>query len=114
MTTETLPTVVPLEPTTPIKPSEAIRLGCLIAPQQAFNHYLSGDGAAACALGAAALGWNTDPVEAQFLIEDVLLPRTVCPEPGCTDGHFGWPAILNDTHRWSRERIADWLEGLGL
>jgi hypothetical protein len=21
---------------------------------------------------------------------------------------------LNDAHRWSRERIADWLEGLGL
>ena len=102
MTTETLPAVAPFEPTTPIKPSEAIRLGCLIAPVQAFGE--PGDGEAACAIAALDLGgFRGEIPDAVYDLD--------CPG-GCVE-----PAgvmHLHDDHRWSRERIADWLEGLGL
>lgn len=51
----------PVETVTPIKPSEALRLGRLIRPVQGETHCFSGS-TAACAVGAMALGygWN-DP-----------------------------------------------------
>lgn len=57
MTTETMPEVRPAEPTTPIKPSEAIRLGRLIRPVPCSGYAIGGANEA-CALGAMALGWG--------------------------------------------------------
>jgi hypothetical protein len=101
----------PIEVVTPIKPSEAIRLGCLIAPVQSFGSYIDLDGAA-CAIGAASLAYGEDPGVTHFKPSFWPQAGIPCPEPDCT----GTAGImhLNDAHRWSRERIADWLEGIGL
>jgi hypothetical protein len=122
MTTETLPAVAPFEPTTPIKPSEAIRLGCLIAPVQEFEGpYFNAYIRSACAYGAMALGlggWDSegdpdgDRVEGKASSLHHNLEVGDCPEPECV--LKGDPAHLNDDHRWSRERIADWLAEQGL
>jgi hypothetical protein len=92
-----------LEPTTPIKPSDAIRLGCLIAPVQVFE--ISGDpeSGEACAIAAMGRGGFTG---------DVPYPHPYPQCPACEQP--GGVVHLNDDHRWTRERIADWLEGLGL
>lgn len=127
MTTETMPAVVPLEPTTPIKPSEAIRLGLLLAPEPSEGHW--GEGTSACANRALVLGLLGDDggypryTEADRALGDVEPPCGW----DCLDGWYlgggekkrspSWVLIhLTDApnHRWSRERIADWLEGLGL
>jgi len=119
-TPETRPIEVPLEPTTPIRPSEAIRLGCLLAPVQSFEDLTDGPGTA-CVLGALYLGYG-EPLDGS---EDFRVPAAEdardsvydlsCPE-GCGSLAFQLSTVahLNDDHRWSRERIADWLEGLGL
>lgn len=115
MTTETLPTTVPLEPTTPIKPSEAIRLGCLVSPIQMFDDlYVSDDGRESCVYGAMALGQGARGYDDVIdLAEELVVARDEdCPE--CGRGDEDTLVHLNDYHRWSRERIADWLEGLGL
>ena len=49
----------PVETVTPIKPSEALRLGRLIRPVEAEG-YLFQDGIEACAVGAMALGYGYD------------------------------------------------------
>lgn len=59
MTTETLASAaVPTETVTPIKPSEALRLGRLLEPRRASGNAFSDAGA--CALGAIHLGWGGD------------------------------------------------------
>lgn len=106
--------------------SEAIRLGCEIKPRQVFKYMFEGkDGA--CALGAAAaaclsrpLGTNRDHC---FSMEDSLLFRACLPvliqfsscplgcETGSRCGYLEDTVIhLNDDHRWTREKIADWIE----
>jgi hypothetical protein len=47
----------PVEPTTPIKPSEALRLGRLIRPKHAPCSLFEDDDAA-CAVGAMVVGWG--------------------------------------------------------
>jgi hypothetical protein len=106
----TEPISAPVEVVTPIKPSEAIRLGCLLAPRQAFGRY--GDGIEeACATKAMHLGYG-DAIRAATGYYPALrsLGCPVCDQ----DGTYNRLAHLNDDHRWSREQIADWLEGLGL
>lgn len=66
MSTETLtrPETRPatLEPTTPIRPSEALRLGRLVRPVEAEPfETLFGEPNRACALGAMAVGYGFDP-----------------------------------------------------
>jgi len=112
-----MPAVTPLEPTTPIKPSEAIRLGCLIAPVQIFNDgYVDGAGGA-CGVGAGVLGmgWDASRHFGRFGRFEMLLDGLppVCPVAGC-EFEEGNIVHLNDDHRWSRERIADWLADQGL
>ena len=51
------PVTTPLEPTTPIKPSEALRLGRLVRPLRTPYEALHGDDGA-CANGAMAIGWG--------------------------------------------------------
>lgn len=65
---------------------------------------------ALCAYGAARLamgGWNCS-VEEKF---PFLRPWAACPECGMP-GRRGSiiSKHLNDLHRWTRERIADWVE----
>ena len=111
MTIETSPATVPLEVVTPIKPSEAIRLGCLLAPVQAFGCYQDAPGTA-CVVGAMNLGWGK-PVD--YSDWDVFGAINFLPCPPCRVDLNSLASLthLNDYHRWTRERIADWLEGLG-
>lgn len=121
MTVETAPVTTPIEVVTPIKPSEAIRLGCLTT-RQYFGSWgqLAPDGTVeACALGAMSIGYgdgkaDDDPwVPADGTATDRFWRTTnTLPCPVCGVGFA--VECLNDDHRWSRERIADWLEGLGL
>jgi hypothetical protein len=97
-----------------MKLSEAIRLGAMLNPQ-AFGNFT--DGVGTCAIGAAHLAVGLP------MREDVDFPREWdvvlefeggCPECGLTvfdtTDDLNIPAHLNDTHRWTRERIADWAD----
>jgi hypothetical protein len=132
---ETRDLPAPVEPMTTMKPSEALRLGAMVS-QQAFGTI--GNTEWSCALGAIAIGynWNGNPDPKTIFDPDhpgydayrLVLPDTrkhrekiqgnwptACPVHGCltADGHAMLPH-LNDDHRWSRNRIADWLETQGL
>lgn len=113
----------PIETVTPIRPSEAIRLGCLLAPVQVFIAESDGSGGA-CAMGAMRLGFGGHDngisvsdtpafVAAKCAAKARFGPDKFGPCPDCGRAATDVPH-LNDDHRWSRERIADWLEGLGL
>lgn len=58
---ETLPAEPTLEPRTPIKPSEALRLGRLIRPLDNPRGEWFGRDGSACALGAITIGWGGAP-----------------------------------------------------
>jgi hypothetical protein len=89
--------------------AEAIRLGCYHFPNQEFGEYYGSR--SACAIGAAASALRILP-------NDVDCPMIlVCPiRPGCESLEAFVPinmvVHLNDDHRWTRERIADWLDTL--
>lgn len=96
--------------------SEAIRLGAMLGPQN-FGTYSDGD--ATCAIGAARSAGGDDMMLSFFQIEHHLDSR--CPECGdiaasswCDGKRVRVNVIphLNDHHRWTRERIADWVETL--
>ena len=124
------PVTAPLETVTPIKPSEAIRLGCLTTTPTTGS-FFDGHGGA-CALGAMAIGFGYDgprnhvddhgPDESDPY-DLIAAHLTRLPVPVGTEYLYGITAesdpasviyALNDSEGWSRERIADWLEGLGL
>lgn len=134
------PVEVPVEPTTPMKPSEAMRLGAM-STEQAF--VTMGDGVAkACALGAMMIGYGHgndpygmlyDPAHPASEVTALHMPvhpeyahrlqvgnrYEPCPHHGCrltdlTGGGFALVVHLNDLHKWPRNKIADWLETLGL
>jgi hypothetical protein len=114
-TPETRP--APVEVTSPIRPSEAIRLGCLTtAPHQ--GEFFDGKGAA-CALGAMAVGYGYSgpqhggyTPDAYRIVTEALPARLPLRNGNMSDGIDAvW--VRNDSG-WSRERIADWLESLGL
>ncbi len=97
--------------------SEAIRLGAMLRPQ-AF-HGLFKDGGS-CALGAALDAMGITDEEAfqrrLSLFEGASQIRVMVP-PCCrclVDLHEVDAVIvhLNDTHQWTREQIADWVETL--
>jgi hypothetical protein len=100
--------------------AQAIRRGIDRRPDQAFGEYYHGHGAS-CALGAAYEGLYRLPFEVQGIVAkdlwryyeclDFVIRR--CPD----DCHKQLPlgaliVHLNDDHRWSRERIADWVASL--
>lgn len=100
------------EKTKPLKLSEAIRLGAMMT-EQTFGEF--GDDERTCAIGAAqkALGL---PVSAMGPLNDLLGSRGA-KEP--CDHPYAWSVgalimHLNDDDKWPREKIADWLETLGL
>jgi hypothetical protein len=128
--------VVGPERVTPMKPSEAMRLGRLLYPLEAAGRLarpveMPGEaepGWALCAVGAMLVGSGRfTPLE---LVEPPPAARSVYPElmrcdpddvrcrcPQC--GRIGRaPAFvvshLNDRHHWPSERIASWLEEHGL
>jgi hypothetical protein len=126
MSMEIATTPAPIEVVTPIKPSEAIRLGCLTTAQGRETYIAKRQGQwQACAYGAMAVGYGFDPSGTDGRrIDDFILPGEVqiegqisessCPAPACATARYDLLIHLNDDHRWSRERIADWLESLGL
>jgi hypothetical protein len=106
--------------------SEAIRLGAMLKPQ-GFDGYANKN--TSCALAAAADACGIEPfvhpVDGQHIINysaimakfPVLKTATKCPVSDgrlCGESHVTQSTIwhLNDTHRWTREQIADWVETL--
>lgn len=98
-----------------MKLSEAIRLGAMVSAQ-GFGGLSTGG---RCALGAAAdaIGiedWVNGALDYWQLRQQwpVLNASACCPE--CFDGEMALSVVwhLNDQHRWTRERIADWVETL--
>src|SRR4051812_277136 len=96
--------------------SEAIRLGSMLGPQ-AFNkasvtrrQYFGLVGpkvTAYCAVGAAIVAAG------YFQREWAEVSRIIAACPGCGkigNGVYGTIMHLNDRHRWTRERIADFVE----
>lgn len=106
--------------------SEAIRQGSALS-SQAFGYFKKGDGST-CALGSAAeaagftfkgeqcvIGIELDEfLRAKFpaLAGHKQVPFT-CPDchEGLISTYFSTIiAHVNDVHKWSREKIADWVE----
>jgi hypothetical protein len=97
----------PIETVTPLKPSEALRLGRLVYPKQCKGVEVGSDGVSACATGAMLAGG----------LARINWPdrRFRCPVCGMTMTFWGVVALcLNDIHDWSDAQIASWLESLGL
>lgn len=115
-----------------MKLSEAIRLGAMLRPQTSgalFYRLRDGSGIGSCALGAAAealgaeaaIGITSERNADAFLdrqFRAFMRTKLTCP---CADPNLCWAAghqqelgvvivTLNDMHKWSRERIADWVE----
>lgn len=110
--------------------SEAIRLGATMRPQS-VGHFLDDDGAS-CAQGAAldAVGrLSESATECRYAMSELwpwsyysqhivgTLKGVTCPDGGghmcryyADDSINGIIAHLNNEHRWTRERIADWVE----
>lgn len=100
--------------------SEAIRLGAMLKPQAygppsglvllKFEPRICALAAASLAVGNESLNVFLDGIRWPVLCRPVQCP--VCGGVGVL-----WPLSLivvelNDQHRWTRERIADWVETL--
>lgn len=119
--------------------SDAIRLGATIHPQIHGNlfgwdivtnlddHTRTFIVTGTCALGAAAVAIGKSPKSInEYQVGDpyhdlsIRFPKSYnamrdCPKVGCPL-HSNVATLvthLNDKHMWKREKIADWLEGLG-
>jgi hypothetical protein len=102
--------------------ADAIRAGALRRHEQMFGAYFEGTDRSD-ALGSAYEGIYRLPADATgvrpkgiyrfFTCLDDRVRR--CPEPGCIKQHLLDTLIihLNDDHRWSRERIAAYIDGAG-
>ena len=91
--------------------SHAIRLGATMKPQAFGMMWLAGG---SCAVGAAyeAIGVTQyDFYNGRGALPELwrIFGRKM-PCPDCNEPHFGIISHLNDQHRWSREKIADWVE----
>lgn len=100
--------------------SEAIRLGSSLKPQA---HHSSkdtplADCVAICAIEAAALAVGCVGTLSTLAYERWPWPWSIgdlysCPQCQHVVGNAAFVmSHLNDHHWWSRERIADWVEGL--
>lgn len=101
-----------------MKLSEAIRLGAM-ATVQGFGADSIFSDDAPCALGAARLAAGIQQPSESIVFPElmrhwpVLAKRTSCPECRKHDEvAIGTVWHLNDEHKWSRERIADWVESI--
>jgi len=122
-TVETPVETIPIEPKTPMKLSEALRLGS-ISTKQAIGAYLNPKGEM-CALGTLAYVYGYEPgngefqklSEFSFLRRSLNLPKSVDPECALGPGQATLHDLiihLNDHHRLGRNVIADRLEKIGL
>lgn len=108
-----------------MKLSEAIRCGAA-ETEQAFGKFLNCDDGhvTCCALGAAAYCFGKDvpnlSCEIYYtikehvgvdLLDDIRVAHPI--DEGSTGDLEGIIIELNDTHHWSREAIADWVESVG-
>lgn len=95
-----------------LKLSEAIRLGSMMKPQAYTDAEIGASCAleAACeAIGLAACEWVR--LDSQYPILDRA--DIHCPLCSSTDDQEAFEEVvyhLNDDHKWSRERIADFVE----
>lgn len=94
-----------------MKLSEAIRLGAMMKPQ-AFEDYL--DEGNTCAMGAAldAIGQlDSDHCDSEYFpLVDVAVTRCPICRLRTAAGNVSSTIFhLNDDHKWTRERIADWV-----
>jgi hypothetical protein len=98
--------------------AQAMREGAKLRPQAFYKLFFDGG---SCALGAALEAvFGMDSVRCPLFwneIDETLrsclpqLPRlSACPECGTEFGTLRTVTHLNDEHRWTRERIADWVE----
>ena len=109
-----------------MKLSEAMRLGSMLKPQ-AFDQYVDLENTKTCAMGAAmdAAGLIGDMWTAYFGGSDHHVWRETWPWanvplvaecPACDlplrQKVGAVVAHLNNEHRWTRERIADWVQTL--
>lgn len=108
--------------------SDAIRLGAMWSPQ-GYLELAAKDGGT-CALGAAALAMGVDPAAHEamrYAVLEVRWPVLDDPArcPACSRLKSAWRRFrqeevyvedviihLNDDHKWSRERIAQWVEAI--
>jgi hypothetical protein len=98
------------------KLSDAILLGSTMGPQ-GYGSFSMTDKDAPCSLGGALLAvgrFTSDPDEAYEIVKE-LWPWTnqqtfPCPD-NCGNHRVGFNLTwhLNDTHGWTRERIAAWV-----
>lgn len=124
------------ERASPLRPSEALRLGRMLIPRYTSGVLYLDDGRgnrAVCALGAMAVGYGRDPADLAdaFWWPDEAGSRPVRLPCRCWSSPKGWttaPAVvhLSDCHHpesgcppaeddpWPDARIADWLESIGL
>lgn len=92
--------------------SEAIRLGAMTGPQ-CFGAWRRDD--ATCAIGAAGVAISFQGID---ISEAFPIMRRVasCPLGDVLGSHCRWVCHviqhLNDDHKWTREQIADLVEGL--
>lgn len=109
--------------------TEAMRKGAAVRPQ-GFNDYFPSDTSGqllSCALGAAFEGKEGQPERDVGVLDvrDLFFGRQPEPDnvrcPGANCGFLTNPYVdhllsivvhLNDTHHWTREAIADWLDSL--
>jgi len=100
----------------------AVLEGIKLAPFQVFGCFVRVGScrASACVMGAAILGLLQDVYKISQMrplsVYDellaafpVLASRRSCPECGASDWAVHVGVHLNDSHRWSRERIAQWV-----
>lgn len=90
--------------------SEAIRFGSMMSPQ-AFGGGSIGDGRCALAAACEAVGLDYHESGSSVSAFPILDTYISCPSCGCRDSRLGYVIAqhLNDNHRWTRERIADWV-----
>lgn len=98
-----------------MKLSDAMRLGAMLRPQSFTSYFSYGK---SCAMGAAceAVGINPLTIEGVEAMNTrwapiILAERFFFPPCGCNVivSAFGAITHLNDEHKWTRERIADWV-----
>lgn len=122
--TVTLPQVAPVETVTKPKPSEMVRLGS-IGTKQGYHHYCNVENNTYCAVGAMmkAVGFPVEtatPAGMYGFLQDYSLWKSAdypcghCSiSGGRTSSIFVITTHLNDEDKWSREKIADWLDSIG-
>jgi hypothetical protein len=106
------------ETVSPLKPSEALRLGRLVRPRRIEGTMYSGEDGA-CAAGAITIGGFDESHGWQHIWR--LDCPFACKRSGMTDGPTGFGDSglgliphLNDDHHWSDDQIVAYLESLGL